>query len=38
MTNHNEYIDNYKDGFEDIATELGGLTYNSLTLFSNLLS
>lgn len=38
MAKHKKYLKKYEDDFEDIATELGDLRYDSLSIFLELLS
>ncbi len=38
MAKHNKCLNKYEDGFENIAIELGDLTYDSLAIFLDLLS
>ncbi len=38
MAKHNKYLEQYSNGFENIAIELGDLRYDSLAEFLELLS
>lgn len=38
MAKHNEYLEKYPEGFQDIARELGDLRYDTLAEFLDLLS